>query len=422
MASAFNEAIEIDEDESASSPSPPSLLSSSHKTLLARVNALIRAELAKKDEQLAALRSSHHAELASLEAVNRQLRHELDALKTNHRCLAELMGISPSSSSSTTITSKQTAHDLNDLALLRTFSFLSVVSLKRLRAVSKRWLALIDETLHERMPRVHVTVFRGESWSPRRRIVGKSKLLSNAITQHQRHHQLVITRSAFECDFRQHLLYDLQLRTQPALFLYFLTDDYYAGTCLVLNNDSDTNLSSSHTNNQQQQQLHEHVVKRRYMAYVASLLTSHLPADSLALFISVHGFVDDKLAVHVAHDGGIRCECDTDDADDHMQHSNHHHQHHHISPPSIGGLLLPHSATSAYRFDVRQLIDDQFKLHEIDSLHELERFFGVRRDQGERIRFIYMLRNDVFGHSVSSVNKVFKPKLKTFEKSQTQYS
>ena len=61
-------------------------------------------------------------------------------------------------------------------------------------------------------------------------------------------------------------LNELNLKTQPSLFIYFLSDDYFTCACMIQSPDRASNTNES-------KKLHTELLRRKHMAYVSTLIS-----------------------------------------------------------------------------------------------------------------------------------------------------
>ncbi len=271
----------------------------------------------------------------------------------------------------------------DDLILIKIFSYFKIKKLHSLATVCKKWKEIVKEliAIHSMKPKVEITLFESGDWQF---IPGTSGI-----------RDVFIEKENFASAFKQSFN---ELSFEPNLFIYFLTDDFYVHK-QKSKNESIIRSSSYLKDPSDDAETN----RRKNVGYAAHTICELLPKRSLQLVIATEAFVftDSK-----KYEGNKFEDPESYSALIQFINPNR------LQPPpvnpAVGGILLP--ANPNFRFDLKQLINEEEFLADMRNEKDLLKFFDVKPD--ESLRMIMLFVNNFFAEEnfmqkfLATLNKI----------------
>ena len=209
---------------------------------------------------------------------------------------------------------------LDDIIMLKIFSYLPIKTLNKLSQVCSKWSYLINETKLTRKPSVYFTLLNSNKW------------IYNQTARNFR-----MSKEDFVQEFTQDLT---KLNTQPEIFIYFLTH-HFNDECIIESiNQTETNVKRLRRSFR--------VKDDEKLSHITQVIGSLLPRDSIKLFF----FPSNIIGTNFNQTSTLDYDID-----------------------AISGILLPKS-TSNYRIDIKK-VQAKEKLNNFSSVNDLYEYLGV---------------------------------------------
>jgi hypothetical protein len=209
---------------------------------------------------------------------------------------------------------------LDDIIILKIFSYLPIKKLNKLSQVCSKWSHLIHETKLTRKHSIYFTLLNSNKW------------IYNQTARNFR-----MSKEDFVQEFTQDLT---KLNTQPEIFIYFLTHHFNDKCIIEPINQSPTIVKRSRRSFR--------VKDDEKLSHITEVISSLLPKESIKLFFFPSNIIGTNFSQTLTLDYDI---------------------------DAISGLLLPKS-TPNYRIDIRK-VSAKDKLNTFTTKNDLYEYLGI---------------------------------------------